>query len=656
MKYHPNSVNIDDPKIRQALLDLQLTQDQADVIENSEYLDPDFVNGVLIPQLVAIKTDHEAQKLLSAFQTNAELQDLVQKFTFTQFQKDVKPDSKTPWETLRSSLNNGMTALGRYFEDLKGIQDQNERLNALNSEIIRRAKRIMDKFDQYVIRGDGIQYGDDRDWLFRDDEEVNATDVKEVRKAPEDMSRNQMVEVINSIVIQARNDELTVKLGDNTLPRYRDKEHKMRDLLARLEMIETGVDDVLPGYIEWVSRKGADLAKSGLGAGLDGFYGVIDEIIWANNLVIATVVWWIVYYKTDKLAIDSIARKIPVIGSRLRKPATATPSAPGSPSPSPKTAPKKPRGYVSLDLSIPKGSVLHTMQPGSSLHELFRDTIQSKLTTADQKTAYDKLSKNFNAGKFSREEYFRRIQLIIANKHTIGPKLAKLWPGHSWGYLDATTGNKYTKELKKAANVVTDITTNTVGLAKNVTLKTWEKMLGGLYAAPQTVTESRKWNIRANISTKDFRIYPNLAWKEVALPHQDRINLYKDLEASLYEYDKLREYKTLNERIVQLENTQRNLPKKTPPDQVQRIADQIADLTTQRSRVNILHAWESIDVALARVETAVNKAMQAIDDLHAAGTPHATKFRANHLFNTALHDANKTTSILETVLKALAKR
>ena len=166
MKYHPDAVNIDDPMIRQALNDnLELTQDQMDVIDTQETLDPDFVNQVLIPKITALQTVDQVSRLKAAVQTNGELKDLVEKFTFTPFKQDTVPVAKSDVDIMRSSLGGAWEDAKKTTTELLNLGNENEKENRLNSELIRRANRVMDKFDQYVLRGDGKQYGDDNDWV-----------------------------------------------------------------------------------------------------------------------------------------------------------------------------------------------------------------------------------------------------------------------------------------------------------------------------------------------------------------------------------------------------------------------------------------------------------------------------------------------------------
>ena len=85
-------------------------------------------------------------------------------------------------------------------------------MQRLSAEILRRANRIGAKFDQYVLRGDGMQYGDDLDWNgFQDDEGniyASAQDGSKLHNVVEDMSRDKFVTAINSMVAQARNGTL----------------------------------------------------------------------------------------------------------------------------------------------------------------------------------------------------------------------------------------------------------------------------------------------------------------------------------------------------------------------------------------------------------------------------------------------------------------
>lgn len=109
IKYVSNSVKISDQNLRQELLNsLEFTESDADknamdVIENFETLDPDFVNQILIPKIVALKTPTEIERLKLAVQTNSDLKGLVEKFTFTDRSQDVLPVAKTDDDIMRNS-------------------------------------------------------------------------------------------------------------------------------------------------------------------------------------------------------------------------------------------------------------------------------------------------------------------------------------------------------------------------------------------------------------------------------------------------------------------------------------------------------------------------------------------------------------------------
>lgn len=662
-KYYPGSVDIDNYDIRQALMD-NLVPIQSDTeIRDNQYLNSEYVNTRLIPALTQLKDETKIAELKLAVETNSDLKDLVEKFTYTPFQQDMVPVEKSDAEIMRSSLWEGWEDVKKFTTETMNLGDENEKENRLNSELIRRANRVMDKFDQYVLRGDRKQHGDDNDWVpwFNDNEQIFETDENNVHEAVEDISLNEIRTAVNDLVTKARNDELTFTLGGYTIGwqnfwgetfgPYTSKAHKMADITARLQIIESWIDTLSPGWAQttwdivgkWLAWVGYSIFNLILGFALSA--GVV-----VGAYVGAKGAW------KHREPIWNAAK------SKFAKPAPGTPPPGGSPATAPTTAPDKPWKYLSLKDSIPKWSVLHNMQPNTQLHELFSDTIRSELTTADQKIAYDKLFKKFNAGKFSREEYFRQIRLIIGNQHGILAKLAKLSPWHVRQVFGvAATGGWIINTAKKATNAAATLTVNTPGFIKNATLKAWEKMLGGwwLYTTSKTVVESWKGNRTADRLSRDFRSYTNLAWKEIALPSQARIDLYKDLEANLYEYDKLREYKKLTQQIDTLNAT---LAASPSPDATNRVNE----LMQRRADLNVLSSW-AIDVELTTAQTKITTAVWAIDAAMATipdptsitgvkPNPHATNFNWGNLFNTALHDVNKTTSILETVLKALAKR
>lgn len=124
--------------------------------------------------------------------------------------------------------------------------------------------------------------------------------------------------------------------------------------------------------------------------------------------------------------------------SKFRTP-TATPSAPGSPSPL--KAPKTPKLYekTSLDLTLPKDNVLRDMEPKSPVHKYFREVVQSELkskgATPLQELKCKQLGDQFDLGKLSREEYFRKIFLISEGRFTFTARIKNLFSGSLWAKI-----------------------------------------------------------------------------------------------------------------------------------------------------------------------------------------------------------------------------
>ena len=146
-------LNIDDPQIRQSLKTAlpQLANDPE--LDQLQSLPAKYVKERLIPALSKLDdTNHKLTTLKTAIQTNNDLAKLVEDFTFTDLQTGIKPVEKS-WEGLVGMF----TTVGNFFKEISWIQDENERVQRLSAEIIRRANRIGAKFDQYVLRGEGMR-------------------------------------------------------------------------------------------------------------------------------------------------------------------------------------------------------------------------------------------------------------------------------------------------------------------------------------------------------------------------------------------------------------------------------------------------------------------------------------------------------------------
>ena len=353
-------LNIDDPQIRQALKNAlpQLANDPE--LDQLQSLPAEYVKQKLIPALSKLNDAHKLEILIHDIQTSSALSALVQEYTFTNLRSGVKPVEKTTGEDVRSSLSGAFTTVGNFLKDLSWIQDENERIQTLSAEIIRRANRIGAKFDQYVLRGDGMQYGDDRDWNgFRDNEDniyASVEDGSKLHNVVEDMSRDKFVTAINSMVAQARNGILQASFWGHVVS-YATEEQKLGDILGRLWAIESWVDDVLP----WLNQKGAEgVTKTAAGWILTWLSGFIDTVLSWPTLV---VVWagGLALHNTDKLAADSLLRKIPVAKSFLRAPKPPTPAGWVGAGAGVTTAAKTPRKYTEVwnRLSIAPNSTNH---------------------------------------------------------------------------------------------------------------------------------------------------------------------------------------------------------------------------------------------------------------------------------------------------------
>ena len=90
-KYYPGSVDIDNYDIRQALMDNLAPIQSDDQIRDNRYLDSEYVNTRLIPALTQLTDQKKIAELKAAVETNSDLKDLVEKFTYTPFQQDIVP-------------------------------------------------------------------------------------------------------------------------------------------------------------------------------------------------------------------------------------------------------------------------------------------------------------------------------------------------------------------------------------------------------------------------------------------------------------------------------------------------------------------------------------------------------------------------------------
>ncbi len=280
----------------------------ANDLDNMDKLTPEYIKWVLIP---AIKKMNQADliKLNQSLGTKSELKSLVQDI------HDVtvyipKDGNAFPWvqnsaESIKSPIKSWYKSMVDFMKSLAWIEDVKEQEETLMAEIIASANRSVAKFDQYVLRGDGKQYGDKANDLFEIDswntDIRRPTNDKKIRHNVENVPKIDFVWVVNDVVAMAKDPASTVNINNAAQPVWGGtRVEKLAYLVSWMSALEEWCDRVLPWLVAEAANKTAKVA-------IDSTFGVAGDVAWGiwdeypKTIVITASLLGYAAYKTGWL-------------------------------------------------------------------------------------------------------------------------------------------------------------------------------------------------------------------------------------------------------------------------------------------------------------------------------------------------------------------
>lgn len=125
-------------------------------------------------------------------------------------------------DRIKSSAKSVFKDAKDFITEMANLRTDAEREQALMAEIIASANRSVVKFDQYVTRGDGKQYGDRaNDWFELDSlntEIRRPANSKKIRHNVENVPKLDFVTVVNDVVAMAQEPSPNVNIEGKMQP------------------------------------------------------------------------------------------------------------------------------------------------------------------------------------------------------------------------------------------------------------------------------------------------------------------------------------------------------------------------------------------------------------------------------------------------------
>ncbi len=137
------------------------------------------------------------------------------------------------------------------------------------AEIIASANRSVVKFDRYVQRGDGKQYGDKaNDWFEIDSWHTNIRrpeKSKDITNNVENVAKIDFVTVVNEVVTMAQEPSVNINVDGKMQPvGSGTRIEKLAYLASWMSALEEGTDKVLPNMLAEAATNAAVKTVNGV--------------------------------------------------------------------------------------------------------------------------------------------------------------------------------------------------------------------------------------------------------------------------------------------------------------------------------------------------------------------------------------------------------
>lgn len=211
-----------DPDSKQALKRSLPTLANDSIMKDADVLPNEYIKERLIPAIKTL-TEKDLVKLHENLNTQSKLKDLIgdirEVTVYMPRDGNTLPAEQAVPDRLRSSFKSGFKDITTFLAGVADMNTEAEKEEKLMGEIIAAANRSAVKFDRYVLRGDGKQYGDNaNDWFELDDRN---TDIKrpknnnEISHNVENVAKVDFITVLNGIVEEAKKPERGFMIKEN---------------------------------------------------------------------------------------------------------------------------------------------------------------------------------------------------------------------------------------------------------------------------------------------------------------------------------------------------------------------------------------------------------------------------------------------------------
>ena len=232
--------------------------------DDLEYLPSAYVQEKIVPALMTMDETHLQAFKAATQKTSGELHglttDIQQTLRYKSKDGNALPvDQRVP-DKIKSTGKVIFRSAQDFISDTMNLRTDADKEQALMAEIIASANRATIKFDQYVLRGDGKQYGDKaNEWTEIDSWHRNIsrpTTDKEISHDVENVAKVDFVNMTNSVVAMAQDTSPYVILdGKQQLVGSGTRLDKLAYLASWMSALEEGCDEVLPGIVAQTANK-----------------------------------------------------------------------------------------------------------------------------------------------------------------------------------------------------------------------------------------------------------------------------------------------------------------------------------------------------------------------------------------------------------------
>ena len=220
-----------------------------------------YVEAVIKPALSKINDNARIGKLMKDVETNSALKSLIESYTAKQFSNAAPSRNNPVSQDIKMTTSSAYRSAEWFIAGLADMKSEVEKENYLRAEIINRRRSIMAKFDTYVLQGDAVNKGNKTSYFGDDSKKLeSARKANDVQKSIHDVTRGQMVTVLNALSSVGMDDNLEITFfGDKMI--FDSKEEKLAFFASYLSAIEAGCDELIPSLLD----KGIDVTTGAVG-------------------------------------------------------------------------------------------------------------------------------------------------------------------------------------------------------------------------------------------------------------------------------------------------------------------------------------------------------------------------------------------------------